>query len=284
MFSDVAEPNRIPLETREIPVLSTTNEVKNKVNLVFDIFKQLAQDPINELHGRNYWCENDPQKSLKKYLLGRGLTKLFSTLCGVTYGGLMSALNGNNYQETKELNVVKTNDKLDTIINQIIHNGQKLLTEIEQDFFAYGFNLDAAPRYTLDRCGSGHYSGHVFVVIQYLDEKNEIRYRFFQSFVMKYTLNEYLSKNNNDFSHDEFLKFLEELENFISSKNWTTDSMNFHKKYFHTKGCRDTNWVFPSGIPLEINWKKICVENVITQKTHYEQFKNSTFFPKSFIK
>lgn len=302
MFSNVVDSSKISSEVTLNPYLSDEIEVKNnKLDLVFEIFKQFSTDPLNELYGRNYWCEKDPHKSLKSYYITKSKSKkieispgcfattigdadLINTMCGVTYKGLMSALNGNNYEELGELNVVETNGNLDALINQILHNGIKLTPEIRQDFFSYGFSLDAAPMHTLDLCGSNHYSGHEFVVIQYLDEKNEIRYRFFQSFVIEYTLNEYLSKYKNDYSHEEFLNFLEELKNFISLKKWTIDATNFHKKYFHTKGHGNSEWVLPSGIPLEVKWKKNCVEDLITQKTHYELFKKSTFFPNSFIK
>lgn len=302
MFSNATDHHKISSEVMLNPHLSDEIEVKNnKINFVFEIFKQFSIDPLTELYGRNYWCEKDPHKSLKSYYISDsksgkieispgciatavGDADFTNTLCGVTYKGLMSALNGNNYEELGKLNEVETNDNLDTLITLILHNGLKLIPEIGQDFFSYGFSLDAARMHTLDLSGKGHYSGHEFVVIQYLDEKNEIRYRFFQSFVVKYTLNEYLSKFKNDYSQEEFLKFLEELKNFTSLKKWTTEATNFHKKYFHTKGRRDSEWVIPSGIPLEVKWQKNCVDHVITQKIDYELFKKSSFFPNSFIK
>ena len=126
MFNNI-ENNSSPINSN----LSSESAVKNnKIDWVFETFKQFSQDPLNELYGRNYWCEKNPQQSLEHYYINNSQSKkrceispgcfgrivgaadFKNTLCGVTYEGLMSALNGNTFREAGKLNVIERNNFL----------------------------------------------------------------------------------------------------------------------------------------------------------------------------
>jgi hypothetical protein len=80
--------------------------------------------------------------------------------------------------------------------------------------------------------------GHTFTIIHYKNVNEQIRYRFFQSYVFGYSLSQFISEsesnhNSHDFSQEEFTLFLKELIHFSKAQSWTQEIKKFYKQYFN---------------------------------------------------
>jgi len=163
-----------------------------------------------------------------------------------------------------------------------VENSTLLSSKLETRFFVYGFFLDSANVTFIKNDRQNIFPGHRFLVIQYFNRKMEIRYRFFQSFVAKYTFQEALQKGNNDFSHDEIVDFLQKLETFISSKKWTQEIEGFYDRFFQVK-MSNVEAKILGKIPLDIVWGEGCVEEFFKEKEKFDHFKENKNFPKFFL-
>ena len=185
----------------EIPEIPRENP-PYKIDRIFRLFEQFALNPLEELFSRNLYYGSKVLPTKKIYVIGD--KSCMVSICGVTYRGIMKAL----FNETK-LNTTGAHSLSDVIQR----NAEALHKKSASDFFAYGFELND----TQLNCGR-LFGGHGFVVIQYLDDHQNERYRFYQSYIMSYSLQEYLGKGKNDFSREEFQIFLDQLKNFTKSK------------------------------------------------------------------
>ena len=235
-----------------------------QINKTFELFKNFAKNPLEELYGRSlYSCEKTKGKV---YVLGS--KEVIRTFCGDTYRGLLKAL----FDSKKLAEISNDTAQFETVVRE---NGKALLAKPDSQFFAYGLQFGTA-NFFLDMI----FGGHALIVIQYLDSEKTMRYKFFQSYAMAYSLLEYIEKGENDLDESQFALFLQSLQKFISSTQWTQDMADFHQKYFATKDRCPANGKMATTIPLTVQWGESSAQEVMKHSNLYETLKKSDDFPK----
>jgi len=194
----------------------------------------------------------------------------------------MIALNGPDRKVHTNRFDTRTNE-WDLLHDTIKQHETLLHAEKEGTFFSYGFTLDVVPTITHFGSASQH-GGHRFIVIQYKDSSDEIKYKFAQSFVDQYSLKEFLSKERAPLSSEQFLQFINGLADLSSAAEWTQKEEDFHKQYFDAFDANTAiGYSLPEGVPVEIKWRKNSVDAVQQNLKAYTIFRKSTFLPAPLI-
>lgn len=241
---------------------------KCDIDPLFSLIYEFSINPLRELYGRALWCELNPKKMAKKYLVSDPSETV--TRCYITFCGIMSAL----YGPTFITNMSYTHKIDDLFSIPLTHS---------HSFHSFGIKL----RIVSFQYGntSKEYPGHGLVVIKYLNKLNEIRFRTFQSYILKYSLREYIEKGENDFCEDEFREFAKGLVDFANTSVITQAQKDFHLKYFGDP-LRSLQIGFSTKTPigLKVMHREHTLSEVIHLQKEYEVFKKQAWFPKSFIK
>ena len=157
------------------------------------------------------------------------------------------------------------------------------LLEERLKFFVYNFQL-SMDVYDPDGGVSLNNSnaGHQFKVIQYVNEKDDVRYKFLQSYLNKYTLMDFLHRVNThqiqgDYSQQEFTEFLNGMALFLQAKSWSK-AKDFYQRYFDVEeidyqGCKFTG-------KLEVSYLECSIEGVIQAKEAFEDYRGSATCPQ----
>jgi hypothetical protein len=151
--------------------------------------------------------------------------------CGATADALMNVTLGNSPSQEKialsglELDVLRAGERI---------GPDKICT------YRILFNLKT------QRIGSPNQRNidHGFCVVMYEDKNHEMRYRLFQSYVHHYSLSEFIENARrglikNDFSHEDFMEFIEKLNEFSQAKLWSHEIEAFYRQYFGIKTTRE---------------------------------------------
>lgn len=185
----------------------------------------LAKHPRSEIYARYFWYKSKNNTSPCKHVFAE--KRLAAQQCGVTDIGLSVAMCGIDY-----LAIPMPEEK------QYRRNARKIAKN-NTTFFIYNFELCLGTLRRSDKFSDSTRTnaGHAFKVIQYVNENLEVRYKFLQSYVGQYTLLKYLKRVESgeiqgDFSHEEFMTFIQDLEAIKSARDWS-DAQELYQKYFH---------------------------------------------------
>lgn len=209
----------------------------------------LSKSPVAELFGRYMWWAQSNHQNLPDYYLIS--EKQIKTQCGVSYDGMMSALFGAGNSNIRAF----CNSSRDWVYCKTTferNDWKAFKNEVHENaksgqLFAYGFSLKG--------CGS-LFSGHQFVVCQ-----TENGFRFYQSWIDAYSLEEGLNRECLDLA--EFQVFLDELEKLTPET-----ASPFCKKYFNVN-LDLTGKDF--HIPILIQWGVCDLEKIAARKREFEQ-------------
>lgn len=139
-----------------------------------------------------------------------------------------------------------------------------------QSFFWNPYSTLDQNNWNAYRIGIGGGLGHALVLIQAF-ENNKIVYRVFQSFVEKYTLQDYLKQNNNTLSLSEVNLMLDEILEYVSSKNWTAGTEHLFSHFFKAK----MNFKIGDEIPykrfLRIKWGNVTRQAMKEYSQEYQK-------------
>lgn len=235
-----------------------------KLDVVFELFRQFADNPLDEICGRSYWSDyiGVYQRSCQ-FIISR---------CAVTHDALLSSIVG--VERSRKLQCL-SDIKKEQVLRRawsVIEENSHLLTRMSSQFFVYSFAVYSSR--------AGRFPGHAFLVIQYVDKKSKVQYRIFQSFIGVFCLKDYLEKGDNILSHTEFRTFFEGLEELILSDNWTDKLEVFYLKYFNAKAGFKIGMSNPCGRGLNVEWGIGSMYDVLAQIKQFESFKKSPGLPE----
>lgn len=239
-----------------------------KLDFVFGLFRQFAENPSEEICGRFYWTYYEG-RYLKEYKGKKCFLDI--TRCMVTRYALISSIFGIG---NKKLHLLKINLKNKALFEEAwrkIQENSSFLKMQPTHFIAYSFGIN----------GTDAFPGHAFLIIQYLNKQGELEYRLFQSYIREYCLSEYLRKNNNIFNSKNFALFLEGLQECLLADIWTHPLEMFYVKYFNVKkGFRigDVNPCHDAEFTME--WGVGSLVDILIQNIKFQVFKSSPEFPK----
>lgn len=214
---------------------------------IFSFIKFIADDPINEMYGRNIWSRSYVRSS-NPYVI--------QTRCFYTYKAIMIALFGNTLSSCKKVdNIFKFFFSFP--LNRVVAVGVHLIPTTFYDYATFT---------------QGTWGGHGFVVIKYVTQKGEPRFRLFQSFLCLYSLREWMDKGLNDMSWSEFSDFINKLNEFVTQKEMRDDFFEFHKKYFGAP-IKDVKpgWKSFAEVPMSIIGGDVTMQKI---HEHQEAFHN----------
>lgn len=235
-----------------------------KMNFVFDLFKEFAENPGREISGRFFWAD---------YFVREDISDLLNhTTCSLICDALMASIFGTCRQRGERLrcryssigNRKKKTEKLFKVFedNELI----LIRSASPSDFFAYSMILQT----------QAESLGHQFLVIQYVEEGN-INYRIFQSWWNQFTLNTYLEKNANVLNKEQFSYFCDEIKNSLEVQNWSQRLHQFYETYFHiTPDLKEGEFTIPGNLTL--NWGRASVQDVLNQQDAFERFASTEIF------
>lgn len=250
------------------PQIVEITKQKDKLDLVFELFRQFAENPSGEICGRFYWIYYK-EKHLEDYKAKKCFLDI--TRCMVTRDALVSSIFGIDSLKLQRLTFdIKNKNTLENAWLKIQKNSS-LLKFQPDNFIAYSFGISAARAFP----------GHAFLIIQYLNKQGELEYRIFQSYLGEFCLKGYLEKHNNIFSSEEFILFLEGLQECLLADKWTHSLEMFYVKYFNVKKGFTIGDVNPCKAgDFGIEWGIGCLVDILIQKKKFEVFKTSPEFPK----
>jgi len=144
------------------------------------------------------------------------------TSCEVSANGLLIAMHGGEYDVSEKI-------PLSDITSPKIPSHAK--------FVSYDIVISGVIEYRNDGSYSGKSIGHNFVVLQYKDEQENVRYRLFQSYVSVHTMFEFIEKseannNSHDYSQEEFETLIAGIQNLQEAKCWSPELNEFFKRHF----------------------------------------------------
>lgn len=247
--------------------MSIYTEPTDSIDYVFRLIEILSNDPLKNFYG------------LKSYdarileIFESSISQI-NTSCGITYTGLCHSLFGHqksSFSIYTNLLFKKTYSKED-VFNILKSKVTDAMEDLENSprgaFYWYGFELESAPMSEL-YCRSAHYSGHIFSVLQYIDDNGDPKYVFYQSFLSVYDLKTSIKEHKTSYTQEEFLEFLDGLEKFILEKDekWELESEEFSKRYFHSGSQSDAvGMTFKNGIPFGFNMRKSSANIIRTYR------------------
>jgi len=253
---------------KQIDDLSGLSQLKTMHDLFAYIYS-LAQNIKTELYPRYFW-RHENIASPSKYVIAYG--ELVEKQCELTDVALSVAICGREFIE----------HPID--IDAMQDNEQQIQSDTE--FFIYNVELDLGEMYNEGKFGKSWqtHSGHKFKVIAYRNEDHEIRYKFLQSYVQKYTLLAYLNKVNSkeiqgEYSHEEFKQFLLEFKELLKADAWN-EINEFYKKYFHADCTQYHDHEFTESGTILIKYIKCDLQAVNQAQVDFNRYKCSKKFPE----
>lgn len=248
------------------PQIVEMTKPKDKLDLVFELFRQFAENPSEEICGRFYWTyyKRNHLEDYKKCFLD-------ITRCMVTCEALVSSIFGIDSSKLQRLTFnVKNKDILKKTWLKIQKNSYLLKLQ-PTNFIAYSFGIT----------GKGVFPGHAFLVIQYFNKQEKLEYRIFQSYLGEFCLNDYLKKRNNILDSNKFMLFLKGLQDCLLADKWTHSLEMFYTNYFNAKKGFTINDINPCKAgDFRIEWGVGSLIDILIQIKEYESFKNSSEFHK----
>lgn len=110
----------------------------------------------------------------------------------------------------------------------------------KRDIFFVMLTDDDLP-YNNDKTKMKMFPGHVFVIDKQVDNDCVPRYKVYQSYINKYTLEEYsslkkksgkdINNSHMNFSYHEMKDFINQLSKFLMSQKWTKSSIKFYENF-----------------------------------------------------
>lgn len=256
-----------------------TNTDKNRITLLFDMFRKIAENP-NELSDRMYWTASEGVHA-KNSAGNVGVISL--TRCGYTSKTLMASFFG--FDTSQKLEVlfdfkkIENEDYFRKALSAIEKNSLTLKEDHSSDFFVYSFGINGRKlpsNYWHDSWTivnkKNAFVGHEFVVIQYLDEGNEIKYLILQSFLDRYCLKDYLEETKNKLDTNEFMSFLEGLKELLISEKWTDSLETFYTKYFKDKDGFQIGKENPCSNEFQLVYGRSNISELLAQNENFESF------------
>ena len=245
---------------------------------VFDIFRRIAENPIEEIGGRTIWSDHKGDLSNCNSI---NLVEI--TRCTTTVQALLVALFG---PETayQIMGLWRSSDaqkqpqdplSLKQTYGYIEKNGDSIRNNTATSF-AYIFGLFRNPKPSTPQASS-----HLFLVIQYADHEEKVRYRLFQSFLEYFDLKKDIDQESNFFSQTQFESFFSSFEQFFLLSDWTQELKQFYQQFFHVESSLkigEPNPYFGTG-PL-IRSKSFTFENVEKNDREFTNLKQTALFKK----
>jgi hypothetical protein len=251
------------------PQLLEIFDPRDKVELVFRLFREFAENPSEEICGRAYWVYY--KGNYKKKFKGKECFYSI-TRCGVTYAVLFSSIFGIEGKNKQLLKFnIQNEENLKDAWSKIEENANLLKTQPE-NFIVYSFLMKENPNLK--------FPGHEFMVIQHLNQRGKLQFHIFQSFIGEYCLINYLQENKNILSSQGFRIFFEGLQNCILSERWTQALESFYVTYFNVKKGFNIGCINPCKNKFGIGWNVGNVLDVLKQTKIFESFRKAPEFPK----
>lgn len=269
-----------PLIPSTLPAIPTTPNYEK--DHIFEIFEKYANNFLIEVFGRHMWCtgrldlprgaymvrdaknkrraaEGKPEKTTIKLFVN----SIAPTVCQVTEEGLMASLFGPKWEASSPENIFNLDPNAEKGVSSLkailnAHEPASLHQKFRylQSFIWTTYSTLDQNNWNAYRIGIGGGLGHALVLIQAF-ENNKIAYRVFQSFVEKYTLQDYLKQNNNTFSLSEVNLMLDEILEYVSSKNWTKGTEHLYTHFFKAKLDFTIGDEIPYKRFLRIKWGNV---------------------------
>jgi hypothetical protein len=266
-----------PQSNKEIK--ATTLSADSGIEEVFNFFKTMSNDVRIEIAGRNMWSEytyremnptlpHNYSEALWSKRFNDLSETIYTTKCGITSEALLSSIFGVRNADSK-LETLAYNNRLRPLKFQKIKEVfEKNRNEFEgappSHFFAYRIQSNR-----LD---------HSFMIIQYKNDQNEIRYRLLQSWVEGHDLKEFMTNRSNSFNQEEFDVFLDGFGHSLMDERWSNDKAEFYNNYFMQDESFTLDRKYTHLSPNEketftLDYGSSNGEEIATQKAEFEEFK-----------
>lgn len=263
---------------------------------IFEIFEKYAARYLMEIYGRHAWstgkfnlptsaylvrdaknkrraAEGKPEKTAVKHYVD----SVAPTVCQITEEGLMTALFGPQWDGPSAKHVCE----LDKEAPHAIASLKNILSAHEPSSLYQRFKCVQSfvwnPYPTLDqnnwnafRIGIGGGIGHALVLVQ-ARKNNQNIYKIYQSFVEKYTLEEYLKQNNNTLSFSEVNLMLDEILEYVASKTWTAGADHLYSRFFNVKMDYKIGEEISYARFLRVKWGHVTREAMKEHALNYQK-------------
>jgi hypothetical protein len=243
---------------------------------IFDLFRRLAENPIMEIGGRQIWSDNRGElpDDHKVHLVQ--VTHCFTTVKALlaTLFGPKTSNKVTNMVRSRNFKKYSENPSYLKEIGSDIHNNGDMLKNRPSCFYAYVFGLFPGPKLVTIPVSS-----HVFLIIQYADNKGELHYRLLQSFLQRFDLKTDIANDSNFLSQTHFQSFLRNFEQFLLLKSWTTELEEIYLKFFHTKTSLKIGEPNPYfDIAPFIYGQPFTFDDVVKYDQEFAKLKQTTIF------
>lgn len=154
-------------------------------------------------------------------------------------------------------NRMKKCKDINKITHDLLENFKKNLLTPEcnkRDIFFVMLTDDDLP-HNSDITKVKMFPGHVFIIDKQVDSNCVPRYKVYQSYINKYTLEEYSSikkpgnnssSNHMNYNYSEMRNLTIKLSNFLTSKKWTKKHVDFYKAFTLVEAMDFLNFkIFP---------------------------------------
>lgn len=225
----------------------------------------MAKNSADEIYPRHIWrfLDENPEYNIKQVVT---IKEMADQSCAITTMGISAALAGANAKWSKI-------SKFD----QFLSNFYKICSK--DSFFIYDFEIG----FTHKHAGSDQeLGGHQFLVIQYKNTDNENCYSFFQSYFQDYTLETFLTKAAQEtikqhFTHEEFIRFLAELDAYIASGE---GNPLFYNQYFQATEINYRDFPGKISKKLYIYATPSSLQKAELASDTFQEYKNSARYPE----
>lgn len=263
---------------------------------IFELFEKYAASYLMEIYGRHFWSTGKFNLSPSAYLVRNAKNKrravegkppkmtikhfvdsVTPTVCQITEEGLMTALFGPQWDGPSAKHVLA----LDKEAGQAIASLKNILRAHEPGSLHQRFKsvqtVVWTPYPTLDqnnwnafRIGIGGGIGHALVLIQAY-ENNQVVYKLYQSFVQKYTLQEYLKQKTNTLTFSEVNLMLDEILDYVVSKTWSAGADHLYSRFFNVKMDYKIGEEISFNRYLRIKWGHVTREAMKQYAQEYQK-------------
>lgn len=254
-----------------IKIIAHINQMERvymNIQELFSRIKQLSFNPKDKIYSRSFLIDRSKEDCFEmagqeiktqkinsvncQYVI---VPKDTISACGITAKGLLSAIHGQQYDGS-------TGVSLDTLNEEIATNAKSLQSATSDNVYTYDISFEGYVTNTTGNNFEGHSVAHNFVVLQYKNSYDEVRYRLYQSYVKQHSLYEFIEEaesknNNNDFSQEEFNDFIKQVNAFSKASVWTKEIETFHQRYFNVK-TEYTDWKIARGVNVDISEAALC--------------------------
>lgn len=254
-----------PLAPHRVP---PPPEPNYDTNSICEIFKYFAKNPARELlgryqeayHGLKITPEQEQdfqQNNLSRLAKGKKLktryrvyvNSIVITMCGVVRDGLMLSLLGKNYNSQQK--------SLDP-------DPKKAIAELKSTIVDQEAFVDENHWTVYSILISGD-SGHAFLLLQ-----TKEGCKIYQSFLEKYTLNDYLVRHDNSLSQPLLFLMLDEILEYVTSPIWNDQMDHLFKHFFKAPQKAMTGDQIHYSRSLTIEWCQVTREQVKQQAAAFQ--------------